>query len=228
MKFGFPPDFAVRVRKQEQDEDSSVSRFYRGIYSVAHLRCNFLVHIMFIPSFSRRGQRWSLDIPDDIDEVHSVQEARLFTAALSEITVTPDNSRAGEEQLIALAPPLSPVADMAAKQGVIFYVTPEQFALFTQELAELAEQTFSVYGFFSVGKLEHLESIKFITNQIITSNYFSDKNLTIIGRQREINNGFRASYAHQVNGRPIHQNRSSEEVKGVLRGEQKGLSLVPF
>lgn len=223
MKFGFPRDFAVRVRKQEEDEDRSVSRFYRGIYSVA---LNFLVHIMFIPPFSRPRKSWPLDIPDDIDEVDSVQEARLFTAALSEITVTSDRSRAGEVQLIALAPALSPVADMATRQGVIFYVTPEQFALFTQELAELAEQTFSIYGFFPVSKLEHLESIKFITNKIITSNDFAQKNRKIIGQQREINNGFQASYGNQVNGRPIHKNRSSEEVKDVLWGEENLLSLV--
>lgn len=225
MKFGYPQDFAVRVRKQEEDEERSVSRFYRGIYSVS---LNFLVHIMFIPPFSHRGKRWALDIPDDIDEVHSVQEARLFTAALSEITVTPDNSRAGQEQLIALAAPLSPVADMATRQGVIFYVTPEQFALFTQELAELAEQTFSIYGFFPVSKLEHLESIKFITNKIIRSHYFSEKNLKIIGQQKEISNGFRAGYAHQVNRWPIHKKRSSEPVKDVVWGEEKVLSLVPF
>lgn len=183
MKYGFPRDFAVRVRKQEHDEELSVAKFYRGIFSVT---LNFLVEIMFIPEFSRQAERWSLDIPDNVDVVHSTQQARLFTAALSEIIVTPDQSRAGQEELYPLAPPLPPIPDVYAKKGVIFYVTPQQFPRISAELAHIAEQTSSVHDFLPLSQLHHLKCTQVILNRIMTSIHFSEKNLRIIGRSGEV------------------------------------------
>ncbi|MGB0384333.1 MAG: hypothetical protein ACPGWR_05860 [Ardenticatenaceae bacterium] len=181
MKSGLNSDFRVQVRKQEDDEDRQFSKFYQGIFSV---NLNYLVTITFIPEFTRTGKTWFLDIPDNVDIVHSSQEARLFTAALSDIMVTPDDSRAGQEELIPIPHPPPPIPDFGPQMGVIFYVTAEQFTRFSQELAVIEEQTFSVYGSFAVSKLEHFECVQFILNKVITSEHFSEAHLTMLGRKR--------------------------------------------
>jgi hypothetical protein len=178
MKFGFPRNFAVRVRNQKEDEDSATAHFYDGIYSVA---LNFLLPIDFIPEFQRETKRWYLEGPNDVDNIESVQEARLVTAALSEYVVTEDIYHAGQEELIPLTIPPS-LSNVRPEVGIIFYVTPEKFALFSQELAQIAEKTSSVYDYFPVSQLTDFEVIQFILHQVISSTHFSEKSLKIIGR----------------------------------------------
>jgi hypothetical protein len=64
---------------------------------------NDFVNVIFIPSFPRDKENWSLNIPTYVEYVRSFQEARQFTAALSDYTVTPDNLRAGQQELIPTA-----------------------------------------------------------------------------------------------------------------------------
>lgn len=210
MKHSFDVDFTVQVREQVRDEDTEFAQFYQGIYSMA---LNSFVHIMFIPYFSREVKDWSLRIPDDVDEVHSRQEARLFTAALAEYTVMPDELRAGQEQLIALPPPLPPCPDVAPRQGVIFYVTRQQFALFSEELAEIEQFAFALHATVRVSKIAHFECIKFIQKIVMNSAHFSEKSLIMLGRHKQMLNGLRT---HHLNGTQIYakdmlRNRNGQE-----------------
>ncbi len=197
MKHSFDVDFTVQVREQVRDEDPEFARFYQGIYSVA---LNRVVNLMFIPYFSREVKDWSLRIPDNIDEVHSVQEARIYTAALAEYTVMPDEFRAGEEELIALPPPLPPCPDMGRREGVIFYVTPQQFMRFSQELVEIEQLAFPLYATVRASKISHFECIKFIKDIVITSKHFSENSLRMLGRHKSILNGRPTPHTQIVNG----------------------------
>ena len=232
MKYSLDYDFTVQVRGQEGEEDQQFARFYQGIYSVT---LNTFVDVMFVPSFCREVKGWSLHLPFNVNEVHSAQEARLFTAALSDLIVTPDDYRAGEEELIPPPPSPPPYTHIAPEMGVIFYVTPQQFALFSQELAEIEQETFSLYPTVPVSKIAHFACIKFITEKIMTSPYFSEENLRILGRQKERPNRGHTNHTHNVNRSPVYQNRKGRDRKdkearhakearrAVVRGEAKAL-----
>lgn len=175
-------DFKVQVRHQEREEDASVASLYRSIFLVT---INDFVDVIFIPSFSRDKENWSLTIPDYVEHVRSLDEARQFTAALSEYTVTPDDSRAGQEALIALAPPLRVAPEQSemkseAKTGVIFYVTSQEFIRFTQELTLIEEYTWSVYEHLPFSEVKNFECIQFILNDIVTSPHFAEEHSKIV------------------------------------------------
>ena len=222
MKHSFDVDFTVQVREQIRDEDPEFAQFYQGIYSMA---LNTFVHIMFIPYFLQEVKDWSLRIPDDIDEVHSKQEARLFTAALSDYIVMPDEFRAGQEQLIPLPSPLPPYPDTGPREGVIFYVTPQQFARFSRELAEIEQLAFGIYATVRVSKILHLECIKFINENVMRSEHFSQKSLTMLGRHKQMLNGLLTDHFSSVSRTPIYAREMSPS-NGNRQRESKQSDLA--
>lgn len=215
MKHSFDADFTVQVREEVREQEPEFAQFYQGIYSMA---LNTFVDVMFIPHFSRERENWSLKIPNNIDIVHSVQEARLFTAALADYIVMPDESCAGQEELIPQLPSPQPYFDTPLDTGVIFYVTPQEFSLFSQELAEIEQQAFALYDNLRVSKLGHFECIKFINKIVMTSEHFLPESLTMLGRHKQMLNPFPAPYAHVVNGTPIYSKQMLRNGNG--RGEE--------
>ena len=150
---------------------------------------NDFVNIIFIPSFGRNRRNWSLNIADDIEDVRSLAEARQFTAALSDYTVTPDDSRAGQQELIPIPPPPQIPApgyrdDMAneSRTGVIFYVTQKEFTRFSQELALMEEHTSSVYDYLPFSEVKDFECMQFILNDMVASPHFAQKDLKTVNR----------------------------------------------
>ncbi len=185
MKLGFRRDFAVQVRHQERDEEEEWGAiFYRGIFSVT---LNQLISILFIPDFPRTAETWPPTILEGVDKVQSESEARLYITESADYVVTPDALLAGQQEVIPLPeiPAFGAINGIEANQVVVFYVTPEQFARFSQELPLMEEQTYSVTQFVRVHKIAHFECIKFIQNCIISSPYFCDNHKRIIGRESE-------------------------------------------
>ena len=151
---------------------------------------NDFVNIIFIPSFPRNRSNWSLNIADDIEHVRSLSEARQFTAALSDYTVTPDDNRAGQQELIPIPPP--PDSDISApglrpddmasesQMGVMFYVTPQEFIRFSQELALMEEHTFLLNEYLPFSEAKEFECMQLILNHILTSPHFGEKDSKIV------------------------------------------------
>jgi hypothetical protein len=190
MKLGFRRDFAVQVRHEEGDQPvKSEAVFYRGIFS---LTLNQVITILFIPSFPRTAETWPPTILPGVDEVQSETEARLYITDSADYVVTPDANRAGQQEVIPIpAVPPEQLAEMGlafeigARQVVVFYVTPSQFARFHGELPVIGEQTHSIRHFVRVSTVTDFECIRFIQHDIIESPYFSDDHLRIIGRRKE-------------------------------------------
>ena len=141
---------------------------------------NDMVNVIFIPSFPHEEENWSLNIPTYVEDVSSLDEARQFTAALSDVTITPSNNRAGQQEVYPKAPPLPPSRWVGPKTGVMLYVTPQEFIRFSQELALMAEHIWSVYDALPFSEVKEFESIQFILNQI--ARHFSSKELEIVNR----------------------------------------------
>ncbi len=196
MKLGFKQDFAVQVRHQERDEEEEWGApFYRGNFSVT---LNQLISILFIPDFPRTAETWPPTLLEGVDDVQSESEARLYMTESADYVVTPDAGRAGQKEVIALPaiPALGAINGIEENRLVIFYVTPEQFVRFSQELPLMEEQTYWVTQFVRVHKIAHFECINFIQNCIIASPYFSNNHKRIIGRQSE-------AY-HRAEAKPIY------------------------
>ncbi|MFB2983617.1 hypothetical protein [Microseira sp. BLCC-F43] len=68
--------------------------------------------------------------------------------------------------------------------GVIFYVTPQEFDIFSAELSVLANQIPAVHSSRQVYEIEKLEVTKFLLDRITKSKYFAEEDLQMLGRQR--------------------------------------------
>ncbi len=168
-------DFPVSVRHQIWEEEPDVSALYQGIFD---LILNHEIGVMFVPEFEKNAREWPPRLPDNIDEIKTEREARLISVALSKYSVTPDSSLAGQEEIIAREGRDSPT------QGIIFYVTPQEFETFSAELSELADQMPAVHSAIKISEIENLEVAKFILFRALTSPYLSEKELEKLGRKR--------------------------------------------
>lgn len=184
MKPSLERDLTVSVRHQIWEEAPEVAEFYQGIYSVT---LNFLVTVMFVPEVARTVDNWPPVLPENVDNVSTELEARLFTIALSDYTVTPNSLLAGKQELI----PLSLVSldmnnsDSVAKMGVVLYVSSQEFEVFSKELSGLAEQTPGVHDSVRIGEIQNLEVSKFILSSVIGYPHFSAGDLRVLGREDE-------------------------------------------
>ncbi len=170
-------EFRVQVRHQERDEDPSVARFFRDIF---WMTINAGVNVLFIPSFPHEEENWSLNIADDVEDVASLNEARQFTAALSDYTITPRVHRAGQQEVYPKPPPLPPSRGVEPRTGVMFYVTPQEFIRFSQELAMIEEHAFMLYEYLPFEEVKGFECIQFVTDTIVRSPHFAQKHLKAI------------------------------------------------
>ena len=182
MKLSLERNFSVSVTHQSWEVLPETAEFYRGIYLV---RLNFLVSIMFVPELEINPDNWPPVLPDNVDEVSSETEARLFTAALSDYTVTPNSLLAGTEEIISIPPFKGDMedSDIDSRRGVVFYVSHQEFDAFSKELSALADQNSGVHGYVRISEIEELGVAKFIVSMVIDSQDFSAGDLETLGRE---------------------------------------------
>lgn len=182
MKVSLERDFTVSVRHQIWEELPEKSEYYRGIYSV---NLNFLVSVMFVPGFEINEEEWPPVLPENLDEVSSENEARLFTTALSDYTVTPQTRWAGKAEKILLPSGKEDRenSDINLQTGVVFYVSNREFEVFSQELSALAQQTPGAHDSVKISEIKELEISKFLLDKIVDSPHFSTQDLKILRRE---------------------------------------------
>jgi hypothetical protein len=151
MKPSFSSDFTVSVRHQTLEEPPEVAEFYQGIYSVT---LNFLVNVIFVPELEIDVNHW-LPMPENVDNVSSELEARLFTLCFSDYIITPNSLKKGQQEIITLASAVEDAKDthLTSDVRVIFYVSPEEFATFSKELSVLAENTPGVHDYVKISEI---------------------------------------------------------------------------
>jgi hypothetical protein len=184
MKPSLLSDFTVSVKYQMWEESPEVADFYRGIYSVT---LNFLVTVMFVPEFEKTVDNWPPILPENVDEVTTELEARLFTVALSDYSVTPNSRMKGHQERISPSAVTEDIqnSDNVPENVVIFYVSPEEFEIFSQELSVLAEQTPGVHDYVRISEIESLKFAKFILSWVRNSHQFAAEHVRILGREYE-------------------------------------------
>jgi hypothetical protein len=138
-------DFLVSVRRQAWEEEPKVAPLYQGIFDVI---LNHSISIIFVPELERNTNCWCPTLPDNVDEITTDIEARLVSIALSKYSVTPNPLLAGRGEIISRDVFQTP------ERGVIFYVTPQEFKIFSSELSMLSEQLPSVHSSQPVSEID--------------------------------------------------------------------------
>jgi hypothetical protein len=182
MKPSLERDFKISVTPQSWEVLPETAEFYKEIYLVI---LNFLVAIMFVPELKINPDNWPPVLPNNVDKVNSETEARLFIAALSKYTVTPNSLLAGTQELIFIPPFNGDIegSDIDSKKGVVFYVSHQEFDVFSKELSALADQILGVHGYVKISEIKELEVAKFIVSRVINSQYFLAEDLKFLGRE---------------------------------------------
>ena len=163
-------DFTISVRRHSWEEEPEVAAWYEGIFEVT---LNFTVNLMFVPALKR--EPWPPRLPEDTDAVHTEQEARSIAISLSRYAATPDDSREGTEERFA--------RDWSESgPGVVFYVTSQEFATFSEELARLADERPSVHSGWKVSEIPQLAVTRWLLTRVLASPSVSAKDLRMLGR----------------------------------------------
>lgn len=185
MKPSLSSNFTISVRPQIWEESPEFAEFYQGIYSVT---LNFLVNIMVVPGFETNVDNWPPRAPENIDNVSSELEARLFTLFFCDYIVTPDQFRAGQQEVISLASAVEDLenSNLASNVRVVFYVTPEEFTIFSKELNTLSEQTSGVHDYVRISEVDNSQFAKFILSSVINSQSFLAKDKEMLASENEI------------------------------------------
>lgn len=168
-------DFSISVRHQTYEEEPEVAALYQGIFDI---RLNHTVSIMFVPDIVIDSKYWPPVLPENVDNISTEIEARLITVGLSRYTVTPNLLLAGKEDIIP-----QPVSNYC-QSGVVFFVNPEDFKIFSMELSMLAEQIPSLHSSKKASEIQDFNFIKLILSRIIPSKYFAEQDLQILGREK--------------------------------------------
>jgi hypothetical protein len=149
-----------RIYKLSEEKEDTKAGFYSGILK---FELNFVFSVTFIPSIALGGLKWPPELPEGYDEsmVDSINAARYFQSACSNIIVMPDQSRANEIDHVP--------TDIEAENfsGLIFNVSDVAFTRMQEWMLE------AVIGFESCYDLNPFAELKgslihnFIMNNIL-------------------------------------------------------------
>lgn len=171
-------DFPVIVRDHQWEVHPSVAPLYQGIYDVA---LNFTAWITFVPEIETVIEAATFPLPDDVDNPATAQEARHDAVAFASYVVLSDAARAGQAQRLVLPLPVDePAGDPLAT--IIFYAQPDEFAVFGQELALLAEILTGPGSSRRVSELHMFDCMQFIVKRILPSPHLRPYHAYMLGR----------------------------------------------
>ncbi len=166
MKYPFRDDYAVRVWSEEGEADiPETAHFFKRIYHIS--LWGLVSHLRFVPAFSRSPEYWPVTWPKNVDIVHSEHEARLFMAGLAYMAVTPDDKLAGQKEFFPFPPPRKGSFGPRPDKGVLFFVTSEEYDLFSEELRQIGKPTVFVTEYVRLSTVNNYSVIKYILRHIV-------------------------------------------------------------
>lgn len=191
MRYPFRDDYAVQVWPEEREaEIQETAYLFREIYNI---NLWGLAEVVFVPNFARPPEYWPVTWPQNVDLVHSEHEARLFTAGLADIAVTPDDKLAGQKEFFPLPPPPPSFSTSWPDKGVLFFVSSQEYDLFNEELRQIGKQTVFVTEYVRLSTVKHLSVIKYILEYIVPfrreqrkQRFPLDKSLRKLKQEKEI------------------------------------------
>jgi hypothetical protein len=175
MKPAPQQDYPVRAGREAWEHDTR-RELYAGIFT---LELNHTVQVTFLPDVSRYAPPWSDRLlPNDVDEVSTVDEARLATGLLANYLVTPNPALAGTGERFTL----TSGDGSGSHSGVVFYVTPEEFARYRAELERYDDYDDGWDSDATVSQLRRYAVIRFVEREVVASPLLDPYDAMILGR----------------------------------------------
>lgn len=175
MKIGPNADFPVRVRYRSDEVSPETAQLYADVFDVW---LNVTVSLTFVPDLSGIAPPWDDRLlPQDIDAVTTVAQARMASVLLETYVVTPNVRFAGTEERFRRFG-----ADAEEPSGVVFYVTPEEFDRHRTGLAALNDITSGTFIGVKVGELRGHDVVTFIERRILDSAWLRSEDAIMLGR----------------------------------------------
>jgi hypothetical protein len=171
MKYVTPrADYPVRVRRRSIEVPESVALLYTGVYDV---NLNQAVGIVFVPDLSSVAPPFDVDaVPDDLDEIGNVEQARLIAVLSSRYAVTPHARLAGQSHAYD---------GLSGDRTLVFYVPPADFERYAAELDELADLLSAFYPPGTVADIRDRAVVRFWESAILGSPEFAAQDAAILG-----------------------------------------------
>jgi len=174
----------LRINVRSADWEHEGSRFFEGIYIVA---LNSTVEIAFVPDLSDVGSPWDVALPVDVYDCQSEREARLHLLRTTDYSVTPNASRAGQVDSVPLLPdanpiPPSPDETPPAEQGVVWFVSPEEWSALRAQLRALSPGTRLDHEFVRLSQIAGSPLGRFLEDRFLPSGRLSAFDLHVLRR----------------------------------------------
>ncbi|MFC4145228.1 hypothetical protein ACFO0M_03065 [Micromonospora mangrovi] len=177
MKIGNPANYYVRVRARSWDEEPEQAALYEGMYS---FDLNQLVRVSFVPAVTA-PRPWSLDdVPTDISDFTTAQQARVHELLLTDYSVTPDDERAGTADQFDW--PFEWTDPATRPRPTVFYVTADEFDRLSSDLEELSDVAGELHSFVRRSEVLEHEVVRFIERRILDSPLLTPDSANSIGR----------------------------------------------
>jgi hypothetical protein len=160
------------------------AQYFEGIFEIT---LNYTVSIEFIPEVDRSLTDWPPRFNEEkYEHEMSYQDARLTTLALTSYAVTPNQSLAGQEEIISKVAifPNDPIHHEFGDL-VIFYVTLEDFETFSREKNFLQDEGCLPEEYdqnWSITNLKKYTIGQFIAERFLKSKYLSEYDAYILGQ----------------------------------------------
>lgn len=175
MKPGPHADYPIQVYPQSWEEDSLRAPHYQGVYSMV---LNYIVEVAFVPDVSAAAPPWGgRQLPANVDEVSTPEQARLAAVLLAKYAVTPNDARAGDVECARWPPHEGPIGD-----GWIRYVSAVEFARYAAELDRLSEIVSSRFPDKTVSDLRDYEVVRFIEREVVAAPWLQPRDAAMLGR----------------------------------------------
>lgn len=172
MKISPRADYPVGVRPLAW-ELPALAPYVEG---VVEMTLNGMVTITFVPDVSAWAPPFDpAALPDDLDAVRSVRDARLATVLLASYVVTPHATLHGTwQQLPPRAGPGGPGAPDHYPGAVVLWVEPERFAAVEADLVTLSERLGGLHPDVPVSTLRRHPAVRLVESVVLTSPGFAD------------------------------------------------------
>jgi hypothetical protein len=168
----------------EQWDSPETAQYFEGIFTAV---LNYTVFIEFIPEIDRSLTSWPPKFnAEKIEHEASYLDARLTTLTLASYAVTPNQSLAGQEEVISKVDifPNDPIHHEFGDL-VIFYIALEEFETFSREKDFLQDQGWlpeEYDQYWSIANLKKYAIGQFIAERFVKSNYLRDSHAYILGQ----------------------------------------------
>ncbi|WP_306363116.1 hypothetical protein [Nocardia sp. CC227C] len=154
------------------------SELLQGGYVVG---LNSRIEIRFVSDVSCVAPPW--DNPDIVDDsIASAADARVWALRTSEYSVTPNDVLHGSEEVVPLLHGESSDPDADPQNGVVWYVSEEEWGCLASELEDLVCNTSPLGEFVNFSDLSETNLSHFIVERFLASSLLSSHTVDVLRR----------------------------------------------